>query len=183
VRNCTVGNYDHVLRPRVARLALGSSSRKKPFLIEVTRGKIWTWPPLQWKCLYFWQAIRHQCYRWCFRSTSTHTGFWSYDPLLQNHGRLRSGPKAVCLDIPKREYIDVLAGPIPSGVQARPKTEYYQCYRARPKSECISTSPDPKPHIICATRPNPNPNIIRATSQTRTRILFVLPGHRAREDL
>ena len=94
--------------------------------------------------------------------------FLSYDLLLQNHGRLRSGPKAVCLDMPKREYIDVLAGPVPSGLQARPKTENYQCYRARPTSEYhLSTRPDLKPHIICATRPDPNPNFIRATSQTR----------------
>jgi len=130
---------------------------------------------LLWKYLYFGQAIRRQCYWWRFRSTSKHTDFWSYDPLLQNHGRLRSGPVRRQFDMPKREYIDVLAGRIPSGLQAGPKAEYYQCYRARPKSEYnLSTRFDPKPHTMCyqarpepkcssCNQPDSNPNNIRAT--------------------
>jgi hypothetical protein len=42
--------------------------------------------------------------------------FYHITHYCKNRGRLRSGPKAVCLDVPKLEFIDVLADRIPSGL-------------------------------------------------------------------
>jgi len=92
-----------------------------------------------------------------------------------------SGPFRRQFDLPKSEYIDVLVGPIPSGLEAGPKTEYYQCYRAQPKSEyhiykarpkttyhmCYQARPEPK-YFSCY-QPDSNPNIIRATRPSGSR--------------
>jgi len=148
---------------------------------------------LLWKYLYFWQAIRRQCYWWRFRSTSKHTDFWSYDLLLQNHGRLRSGPKAVwhaqeriywCASLPstirstgrtKSRILSLLPGPtqirIESHYQARPKTTYHMCYQARPEPKYFSChQPDSNPNIIRATRSSGS----RRSLGTTTKILGII---------
>jgi len=161
----------------VVRLAVGSSARKTLFLIEVTHTKIWTCSALilLWKYLCFWQAIRRQCYWWRFLSTRKHTDFCSYDPLLQNHGRLRSRPKTVwhaqariywCASRPtgwtKSRILSVLPGPtqirIWSAHQVQPKTTYRMCYQARHE-----------PKYFSCYQPYSNPIIIRATQSSGSR--------------
>jgi len=183
-----VSNFDHVLRPRLQTCGppdIGEQLTKKPLSYWGNTWILWTWPPLSYYCgntctsdrLYVANVTGEDFVRQANIRIFDHMTY--YCKIMD-----ASGPVRRQFDMPKSEYIDVLACPVPSGLQAGPKAEYYHCYRVRPKSEySLSTRPDPKPHTICATRPDPNPNIFRATSQTRTRILFVLLGHQAREDL